>query len=162
MKGKDKQFEEFLLQVRMNIEADRPGFPSEVKQWFDLTEADREEILHRIKDKYGETQANGARFVFSLGGQIYSVSLKNGKEIARPPFNGEYLLYFLLPREERDFQIGDLIEDYGRVLERFSKRRADFWYYKQVFGFVFSSLRRMLVRIGAFVWLGRILRQLIS
>jgi len=81
---------------------------------------------------------------------------------ARPPFNAEYILYILLRREERDVVIGDLIEDYVRVLKRFNKRRADMWFYKQVGGSLFPLLRRALVRIGALVWLGRVLRRLIS
>src|SRR6266404_582298 len=80
----------------------------------------------------------------------------------RPPFNAEYLLYLLLRKEEREVLIGDLTEDYGEVNNRFNKRRADIWFYKQVFGSVWPLLRRALLRIGALVWLGRILRRLIS
>ena len=81
---------------------------------------------------------------------------------ARPPFNAEYVLYLLLRKEERDVVIGDLIEEYGRVLERFNKRRADIWFSKQVGGCLLPFLRRALIRIGALVWLGRILRRLVS
>jgi len=80
----------------------------------------------------------------------------------RPPFNAEYLLYFLLSKKDRKVLIGDLIEEYGEVLERFNKRRADFWFYKQVIGSVLPLLRRLVLKIGALVWLGRILRRLIS
>lgn len=80
----------------------------------------------------------------------------------RPPFNAEYVLYLLLRKEEREVVIGDLIEDYGKVLERFNKRRADIWFYKHVGGSLLPLLRRALLRIGALVWLGRILRRLIS
>jgi len=81
---------------------------------------------------------------------------------ARPPFNAEYLLHILLPSEEREFVIGDLIEEYSQVFERFGKRRADTWFYKQVAGSLLPLLRRTILRIGALVWLGRILRRLIS
>jgi hypothetical protein len=81
---------------------------------------------------------------------------------ARPPFNAEYVLYLLLRKEERDVAIGDLIEEYGTILERFNKRRADIWFYKQMGGSLLPLLRRALVRIGALVWLGRILRRLVS
>ena len=57
---------------------------------------------------------------------------------------------------------GDLVEEYSRILERFNKRRADIWFYKQVVGSVFPLLRRALLRIGALVWLGRILRRFVS
>jgi hypothetical protein len=82
--------------------------------------------------------------------------------IARPPFNAEYVLYLFLRKEERDMFIGDVIEEYGKILERFTKRRADIWFYKQVGGSLFPLVRRTLFKIGTFVWLGRILRRLIS
>ena len=80
----------------------------------------------------------------------------------RPPFNAEYLLYVFLQRGDREIVIGDLAESYGRVLQRFGKRRADFWFYKQVIWSLGPLFRRQMVRIGALVWLGRILRRLIS
>jgi len=80
----------------------------------------------------------------------------------RPPLNAEYVLYLFLKREERDVMIGDLVESYRKILERFNKRRADIWFYKQVAGSMFPLLRRTLLRIGALVWLGRMLRRLIS
>lgn len=87
---------------------------------------------------------------------------RNQVELPRPPFNAEYLLYLIFQKEERDILIGDLTEAYGRILRRFSKRRADIWFYKQVFGSVWPLFRRALFKIGALVWLGRILRRLIS
>lgn len=81
---------------------------------------------------------------------------------SRPPFNAEYLLFLILRKEERDVVIGDLVEGYGLIIERFSKRHADIWFYKQVAGSLCPLLRRTLLRIGALVWLGRILRRLIS
>lgn len=83
-------------------------------------------------------------------------------EPARPPFNAEYLLYLLLRKEEREALIGDLIEEYGTITRRFNKQRADIWFYKQVLGSLLPLLRRQILRIGALVWLGRILRRLIS
>jgi len=81
---------------------------------------------------------------------------------ASPPLNAEYVLYLVLRREERDEIVGDLIEAYGKVIQRFDKRRADIWFYKQVAGSLLALLRRQILRIGALVWLGRILRRLIS
>lgn len=80
----------------------------------------------------------------------------------RPPFNAEYLLYLLLRREERDVVIGDLLEAYVRVLARFNKRQADIWFYKQVLGSLWPLMKKAALRIGGLVWLGRILRRLIS
>jgi hypothetical protein len=92
----------------------------------------------------------------------HAVDIAGDSNLPRPPFNAEYLIYLLLRKEERDVVIGDLIEDYGKVLERFGKPRADFWFYKQVAGSLFPLLRRALFRIGALVWLGQVLRRLIS
>jgi hypothetical protein len=82
--------------------------------------------------------------------------------IVRPPMNAEYVLYLLLRKEEREIVIGDLLECYSVMVHRFDKRRADIWFYKQVIGSIFPLLRRQVLRIGALVWLGRILRRLIS
>jgi hypothetical protein len=81
---------------------------------------------------------------------------------AVPPLNAEFLLYLFLDKNEREIVVGDFIESYSHVLSRFSKRRADLWFYKQVAGSLFPLLRRALLKVGAFVWLGRILRRLIS
>jgi hypothetical protein len=84
------------------------------------------------------------------------------RSVPRPPFNAEYILYLLLREQEREIVIGDLVEHYARVLTRFNKRRADIWYYKQVAGSLWPLLRRAIVKIGALVWLGKVLRRLIS
>ena len=80
----------------------------------------------------------------------------------RPPSGAEYLLFLLLSRKDRDTVIGDLTECYPKVLRRFSKRRANVWYCKEAASFLFPQLRRALLKIGALVWLGRVLRRLIS
>jgi len=80
----------------------------------------------------------------------------------RLPFNAEYVLYLVLRRDERELVIGDLMEDYVRLLKQFGKRRADIWLYKQIVGSVLPLLRRTVLKVGALVWLGRILRRLIS
>lgn len=98
----------------------------------------------------------------ALGDQQTVFAIRRKPAHPRPPFNAEYVLYFLLGSEERSVLIGDLIEDYGKVLERFNKRRADIWFYKQVVGSLLPLLRRALLRIGALVWLGQVLRRLIS
>jgi hypothetical protein len=84
------------------------------------------------------------------------------KAMPRPPINAEYVLYLVLRKEEREVVIGDLVECYHNMVWRFDKRRADVWFYKQVFGSLMPLLRRALLKIGALVWLGRILRRLIS
>jgi hypothetical protein len=81
---------------------------------------------------------------------------------SRPPFNAEYLLYLFLRKDERDCVIGDLIQSYAHVVERFNKPRADFWFYTQVARSLWPLLRRAIVKTAALVWLGRVLRKLIS
>jgi hypothetical protein len=83
-------------------------------------------------------------------------------KVPRPPLNAEYILYLLLRKSEREEIIGDLIESYGHLVKRFDKRHADIWFYKQVLGSLLPLLRRQILRIGALVWLGRVLRRLIS
>jgi DNA-directed RNA polymerase specialized sigma24 family protein len=80
----------------------------------------------------------------------------------RPPFNAEYLLYMFLRRDERDAVIGDLIEAYVHIVDRFGKARADVWFYKQVVGSLWPLLKRAVLKIGALAWLGQVLRRLIS
>lgn len=91
-----------------------------------------------------------------------SLIARSARRKPRPPFNAEYLLYLLVRADEREFVIGDLIEGYSQVLRRFDKQRADIWFYKQVAGSLLPLLRRALLKIGAFVWLGRVLQRLIS
>lgn len=84
-------------------------------------------------------------------------------EPCRPPGNAEYLLYLFLPKADREVVIGDLLEEYQLILRRFrNKRRANIWFYKQVAGSLWPLLRQAIVKLGALVWLGRILRRLIS
>lgn len=80
----------------------------------------------------------------------------------RPPFNAEYVLYLLLRKDEREVVVGDLIEGYEEVFQRFNERRANIWFYKQVCGSLWPFIRRGLLKIGTLVWLGRILRRMIS
>ncbi len=115
----------------------------------------RAKLMSRVRDKIAHTA-----LPWNIRRRI--VWTYRGKQVVRPPFNAEYILYLLLRKEEREVVIGDLIEGYGEVLERFNKRRADLWFYKQVAGSVWPLLRRAMLKIGAFVWLGRILRRLIS
>lgn len=91
-----------------------------------------------------------------------TITPEDEKSSQRPPLNAEFVLYLLLRKEERDVVIGDLIECYDQILRRFDKRHADIWFYKQVIGSLFPLIRRALLRIGALVWVGQILRRLIS
>jgi len=74
---------------------------------------------------------------------------------SRPPFNAEYLLHLILPKEERAAVIGDLVEEYRCIHRRFGRRHADIWFYKQVIMSVWPFVRFTVSRIAAFVWLSR-------
>jgi len=126
-----------------------------------------ESTLKATNLQSADPAAKASRDVFGLIATISIIALltrSSGttESDPRPPFNAEYLLYLLVGTADRDILIGDLIEGYSRILKRFNKRRADIWFYKQVIGSVFPLLRRVLFRIGAFVWLGRLLRRFIS
>lgn len=81
--------------------------------------------------------------------------------LPKPPVNATYMLFLLLGRVEREVVIGDLVEEYAQIIERFGKFRADIWFYRQVIGSLWPLLRRAILKIGALVWLGRALRRLI-
>lgn len=83
-------------------------------------------------------------------------------KLLRPPLKAEYLLYFFLRKEERGAAIGDLLEEHAMIQQRFSKRYADVWFCKQVAASLWPLLRRAVIKIAGLVWLGRILRRLIS
>lgn len=59
-----------------------------------------------------------------------------GKEITRksnkPPKLAEYLVYFLVPRKNRDAFLGDLDEDFQEIRKKFGLRKAKFHYWFQV------------------------------
>ena len=78
----------------------------------------------------------------------------------RPPVFAEYVLYLVLDKEEREVVIGDLVQEYNHITQRFGKRRADIWFYKQVMWSLWPLLRRTAVRCAGFVWLARLLRRL--
>jgi hypothetical protein len=80
----------------------------------------------------------------------------------RPPTFAEYALYLVLDKEEREVLIGDLVEEYNYIKERFGKRKADLWFHKQVIWSLWPFMRRMAMRCAAFVWVGRVLRRLTS
>ena len=152
--------------------------------WFarELTKREYTMILYRLLDSFGTPIQDGVELIDHVRANafvdeiVHSVN-KSARQIdqlqlnferaktataPRPPRNAEYLLYLFLSRDEREIVTGDLIEGYGRILTRFNKRHADIWFYKQVGGSLLPLLRRALLRMGALVWLGRILRRLIS
>jgi len=60
----------------------------------------------------------------------------------------EYLLYFFLPKEDRESIPGDLIEEYAIVVvPRFGRWFANVWFVKQVAGSIWPVLWRRLLKV---------------
>lgn len=49
-----------------------------------------------------------------------------------PPRFAESLLYFAARREDLEYLVGDLAEEYCEIQARFGFRAAKFWYYRQI------------------------------
>lgn len=78
----------------------------------------------------------------------------------RPPLNAEFVLHLLLRREEQDTVIGDMLERYVKKHERLGERRANFWFYAEVFRSVWPLLRRAAGKVGGLALLGEWLRRI--
>lgn len=75
-----------------------------------------------------------------------------------PPQLGEKALLMILTKEEREYVLGDLAEEFALYQSKYGVRFAKVWYYKQVVSSVWPILRRTL-RLGAFVWFAEWLRR---
>jgi predicted permease len=64
-----------------------------------------------------------------------------------PPRAAERVLEALVDGRDREYVLGDLAEQYGRVAERRGERSARWWYWRQVVGAVLPSVRRRLLRV---------------
>ena len=58
--------------------------------------------------------------------------LQMSLSLERPPINAEFLLFLFLSAKNCDAFVGDLEERYRLIRRKFGRRRADFWYWKQV------------------------------
>jgi hypothetical protein len=179
------ELEKYIRKYIKELPANRDIINNDAN-WFacELTKREYAMILYRLMDSFGtpiqpewvelidrvRVNSFGAEFYHStdswVGPPIGQLQLNFEsaftKTAPRPPINAEYLLYLFLRRDEREVVIGDLLEGYGKILTRFNRRRADIWFYKQVGGSLLPLLRRALLRIGALVWLARLLRRLVS
>jgi hypothetical protein len=88
-------------------------------------------------------------------------SAKQSEKYQQPPKFGEFLLHFFLSHEERVYLIGDLTEEYGEVLSKFGKRKADLWFDKQVFSSLCPLIRRWIYNIRFILTFVEILRRII-
>jgi hypothetical protein len=53
-------------------------------------------------------------------------------EVSHAPKNATYLLYLFIPKINREAILGDYEEDYPKVVLEFGRRKAEFWYWKDV------------------------------
>jgi len=80
----------------------------------------------------------------------------------QPPLNAEFLLHVLLRRDENDAIIGDLIEKYGKKCARLGPRRANLWFYTEVFLTALPLMKRALVKVSGLMTLAEFVRRHIS
>jgi hypothetical protein len=75
-----------------------------------------------------------------------------------PPQLGEFALYMILSKEDREYLIGDLAEEYIDVRLKFGKRKASIWYYKQVLTSVWPIICKS-IRLGLLAWVAEWVRR---
>jgi hypothetical protein len=65
----------------------------------------------------------------------------------RHPIWAEYLLYFVLPKPDREAIPGDLIEEFrSKVVPKFGPRAARIWFIKQVFASIWPVVKLRVLR----------------
>jgi hypothetical protein len=82
-----------------------------------------------------------------------------------PPKFAEYLLYLLLLKKDREPVLGDLEEEYQEVYNRFGKKLAIIWYYKQVGASYWPLITRATTKFlkwGVLGWIGDFIRRVIT
>lgn len=79
---------------------------------------------------------------------------------AFPPVAGEKLFLLILSREERKTNIlGDLAEEYSELAQKFGRRFATIWYYKQAAASASPFLHK-IAKWGLFLSVGELVRRL--
>lgn len=79
-----------------------------------------------------------------------------------PPKSAEYLAYLFLPKTDRETLLGDLTEEYPSVVEKFGRRGAQFYFYKQVVWSIWPLVRKSIIKWGLFGWLVDLIRRISS
>jgi hypothetical protein len=86
-----------------------------------------------------------------LAGVSVAGRTSNGTDI-KPPLNAEFLLYLLMTPQNCDALVGDLEERYRTIRKRFGARRANFWYWVQVFTsvgpIIWAATKRLLKAVS--------------
>lgn len=94
-------------------------------------------------------------YVFSFRG----AKVGKNRSCPQPPINAEFILHLLLRHDEHDALIGDMIERYGRKCARLGARRANLWFYAEVFWTALPLLKRALVKASGLVAFGEWVRR---
>jgi hypothetical protein len=71
--------------------------------------------------------------------------------LAKCPANAEFLLLLITPGDDVDALIGDLHERYVTIERRFGRKRATWWYYRQVASFAWAMGWARLSHLGTAV-----------
>ena len=79
----------------------------------------------------------------------------------QPPVNAEFILHLLLRKDEQDALIGDLLERYSKKCARLGVRRANLWFYAEIFWTALPLIKRALMS-GGLITLGEWIRRHIS
>lgn len=70
--------------------------------------------------------------------------------------NAEKIMYFVLPKHQRESILGDLEEEYNTIiLPKFGLRTARLWYWKQAIGSVWPVLACRFKRMAIIAWMGK-------
>jgi hypothetical protein len=78
---------------------------------------------------------------------------------SNPPRWSEYVLYLILPKEERETVPGDLVEEYRAViLPKFGATAARMWFVKQTLSSIWPFLKRRVWKALGFASLLRLLK----
>jgi hypothetical protein len=77
----------------------------------------------------------------------------------RPPLDAEFILHLLLRHDEHDAVIGDLVERYGKKVERLGMQRANIWFYLEVFWSALPLIKRAVAKASGLIAAGEFIRR---
>lgn len=152
-------------------EWEESGMPaSQINFYLDVTEQER---LSKTTLEYlmGELQKEGIQTNIVKEMEVLSSKPKNriearedqsSESLTHPPLNAEFLLHLLLRHDEHDAIIGDLIERYGKKCTRLGTRRANIWFYAEVFWTALPLIKRAFLKISGIMTLAEFVRRHIS
>lgn len=111
----------------------------------DLAERLREQKKY-LKDAYLSNRRYSVRDPKTVDEILNAITQLRDRQ-SSPPRWSEYLLYLVLPKEERETVPGDLLEEYRSIiLPKFGYRLARVWFLKQVFASIWPFLKRRVIK----------------